>query len=103
MKKISRSKNSVATQRTRIDALDKKIIALIAQRLKIACKIAQEKKRLNLTIRQPERMASLLAERKKMALTHTLNPAFILKVYKIILDESMKIQKRQLAKKHEHF
>ncbi len=81
--------------RQKIDATDKKLIALLAERAGLSVKLGKIKKREGLPVQDKKREADMLAEIEKTAKKHGLNPLFVKKLYAEILKESRKIQSNE--------
>ena len=78
--------------RDKIDAIDKKLIAILAKRMGFVVDLGKIKKQKDLPIRDKKREAEMLANIEKTAKKHGLNPLFIKKLYNEILKESRKNQ-----------
>jgi len=81
--------------RNKIDAIDKKLIALLAERMGFVVELGKIKKRDGLPVRDKKREAEMLTEIEKTAKKHGLNPLFAKKLYIEILKESRKIQSNE--------
>lgn len=79
----------IAVYRHKIDALDKKIAKLLAERFETSRKIGVYKKNNNLPIADAEREKAIVADVKKSAGAYGENVA---DVYRTILFDSRKIQ-----------
>ncbi len=80
-------------QRKKIDVIDEKIIKLIAERVKIAKKIGEYKKNHQLPILDKKRFQSLLEKNIIIGKKFGLDEIFIKKLYHLIHDLSLKIEK----------
>lgn len=78
--------------RSEIDQIDAQIIDLFSDRMKIVEKIGHYKKQKNVTIFQSKRWDEILLTRSSWASHNELSPEFIQKIYRLIHDESLKIQ-----------
>ncbi len=74
--------------RTRIDAIDEKIVRLISERLGICSEVAHFKSENDIPMMQPERVQEVLVKRKRLADEFALNPALIENIYKLIVEEA---------------
>jgi len=90
------SKNYLFNFRDEINKIDKKIIQLLSKRQLIAITIAKEKISTAQPIRDIEREKNLLKIVLKLAKTYNLNINFINKIFKLIIDNSVSIQKTVL-------
>lgn len=79
--------------RRQINITDKKIIALIGERLRIAKKIGQLKKTNGLPITNRKREAEVIAIAFKNGKPFCLKETFVTKLFKLIISESKKVQK----------
>lgn len=78
--------------RHEIDEIDEKIIQSFAERMKIVEEIGEYKRDKNVAIFQAERWAQILNSRGNWANENQLNIDFIEKIYRLIHDESLRIQ-----------
>lgn len=76
--------------RHKIDSIDRRIVELLAQRLKCAENIGAAKKQQGLPINDQKREEAIISRLSRQS---DLNPDFIEKLYKIIFQESKKRQK----------
>ncbi len=81
--------------REQIDRLDEQLLRLIARRLALAGKVAEEKRANRLPFKQPEREAQLIAERRRLAAKLGLEEGFAEKIFLAIIDESLRIEEEQ--------
>ena len=84
--------------REKIDHVDKILIQALADRMNVAEKIGVLKKKEGLPIVQPSRWHTLMAERLALATRFDLDLALIDKIFRLIHQESIKIQ-MELGKK----
>lgn len=94
MKKKSRYKEKLSKKRRRIDSIDKKLLDVISLRLKIVRQICEIKKQLGMDVYQPKRISDLLKKRRSLAKKHNIDGDFAEALYKVIIEESMRIQKK---------
>ena len=81
--------------RNKIDAIDKKLIALLAKRKDLVVKLGEIKKQKNIPVQDDKREAEMLLERAKLAKKHGLNPLLIKRLYTEIINESKRIQSHE--------
>jgi chorismate mutase len=79
--------------REEIDIIDTKIISLIVRRLQIAKNIGVLKNREGLLIRNPYRENQKISNVVKSAASLGLSKQFIKYLFKLIIKESIKVQK----------
>lgn len=84
--------------RDEINDIDASLIRLLANRMAVSKKIANEKKARNVAILQPERWNELLKKRILKGEDIGLNANFMEKIYKAIHQESIKIQEDVISK-----
>ncbi|MDJ0838632.1 MAG: chorismate mutase [Acidobacteriota bacterium] len=78
--------------RTRIDALDTRIVALLAERLDICREVAIYKSREGIPMMQPDRIRQIKERFAAQAERHNLNPAFLDQLYDVIIGESCRLE-----------
>ena len=78
--------------RKEIDKVDNDIILLIKKRLDLVPDIREYKRIANLPIRQNKREMELIEKNKKHATSLGLNEVAIEKIFRILIDESIKKQ-----------
>jgi len=89
------SKNlGIKEHQEQIDEIDNQILKLLKERFEISKKIGEYKKQNSLSIKNEKREKQLLERNKNKAKRHNLKPGFIKKIFKIILKESEKNQKK---------
>lgn len=79
----------LATLRDRIEAVDRQIIALIAERLKIVEQVAEAKLAAASPFRDREREENLLGRLRALAVEAGLDPHEIERMYRVIMDLSV--------------
>lgn len=79
--------------RQEIDRLDEKILALLERRFALAISTVESKRRLRDRKRE---MAIIARLGNKFACSHYLTLAFIKKIYGLIFNQSLALEKRQL-------
>jgi len=79
--------------RKEIDALDEQLFRILEKRMQLVLKVAKHKKENNILLKQPEREKQLIEHKKQLAKKLGLNPAFVEKLWRAIIDESLEIEK----------
>ncbi|WP_343154080.1 chorismate mutase [Buchnera aphidicola (Aphis aurantii)] len=92
------SENDLVDLRNEINNIDKKIVKLLAQRKKLVYKIAQSKIQNNQPIRDIDREKNLLSNLTNLGKKKNLNPDYITCLFKLIIKESIRTQKKLLEK-----
>jgi len=85
--------------REKINHADRDLLEALATRMKIVDQIGEYKKENNVTVFQLERWKEIMATRPEWAEALGLSPKFIEELYKIIHDESIRIQTAITSKK----
>lgn len=80
--------------RNEIDKYDDKILDIFENRMKIAEKIGEYKKKNNITILQSSRWDELLHKRIETAAKKGLSEEFVIKVFRAVHQESINVQTR---------
>lgn len=78
--------------RDKIDATDKGIVSLIAERHSYAEMIGMYKKQNNMPLFQPEREAMLISSVRTQAKDLNIDPDAIEKIFRVIMDDSKRVQ-----------
>ena len=86
--------HNIEDLRQRIDAIDKEIIQMLGNRMKVAEKIGEYKKQNNIAILQPDRWNEIIEKAMTLASPHNLSEEFISKVLKAVHQESINHQER---------
>ncbi|MCB0687483.1 MAG: bifunctional 3-deoxy-7-phosphoheptulonate synthase/chorismate mutase type II [Saprospiraceae bacterium] len=86
--------HNIEDLRLRIDAIDKEIIQMLGNRMKVAEKIGQYKKQNNIAVLQPDRWNEIIDKAMTLAAPLNLSEEFISKVLKAIHQESINHQER---------
>ena len=83
-------------QKTRkeLDKIDNQIVRLISKRMNLVKKLAKYKKKNKIKIYHPEREKEIIKEKTKLAKKLKLSPKFIEDLFKNIIKESKRIQKK---------
>ena len=79
--------------RTEINKIDKSILDILEQRIQVSKKIGLLKKERDLKIYDSERETILINDLINLGLKKDLDKDYIKDIFKIILDESKRIQK----------
>jgi len=79
--------------RKQIDQIDEKIVLAIARRLELVIKIGEYKKGKNIPVYCPQREEELIKEKRRLAEQLKLNPKFIDKLFRMLINESHLIQR----------
>jgi monofunctional chorismate mutase len=79
--------NELDNVRKKIDSIDKNILALVEERFELVNEVARIKKSKGLPIRDLKREEEVI--KSKLGLTE-LSEEFVAKLYRLILDESIK-------------
>ncbi len=93
--------NQLEALREKIDHLDQELIDLLSTRTKLTEQIGEYKKENNVTVFQLERWNEIMSTRPEWASLVHLSPDFIRELYKIIHDESIRIQTEIMNKTSE--
>ncbi len=79
--------------RAKIDAIDLQLITLLAKRAELVKKVGEVKKENNINTKDTLREGSILQALEEKSKTLNLSFKFVKKVWKIIFEESIKIEK----------
>lgn len=82
-----------------IDAIDAKIVSLLAERQRVVHQVVALKKTHNLEIYHPAREADLISKRRNQASQIGLDPDFIEEIYRSVVRRSRVTQSRTMALK----
>jgi len=82
------------TLRKKINAVDAKIIRLLAARQALTLAVGAYKKKHNLPIRHPDREAEILKKSRAMALESGLSILLVRNIFKEIFKVSKRIQRK---------
>ncbi|OQA00140.1 MAG: T-protein [Bacteroidetes bacterium ADurb.Bin408] len=85
--------------RNEIDGIDAELLNLLQKRLKVVEKIGHHKKKHNIAVYQVKRWNSIIRERTKLAKDLKLDDTFILKILRLVHDESIAVQHKIMNKK----
>jgi chorismate mutase len=84
--------------RDQIDAIDRNIVELLAQRLRLVMRVGEYKRANNLAIYDAERERDLLA-RVANAAPSPLEPAMAQRIFQCVIQESRDLEKRHVERK----
>ena len=84
--------------RDQIDAIDRSILELLAQRLRLVMRVGEYKRANNLAIYDAERERDLLARVANAAPT-PLEPAMAQRIFQCVIQESRDLAKRHVERK----
>ncbi len=82
--------------RKKIDAIDTRILSLLARRRDEVAKVVSLKKTYQMPVFHPAREAELISNVRDLAMQFRLEPDFIEELYRIILQNSRTGQTRQV-------
>jgi chorismate mutase len=91
--------DELAEIRSVMDSLDAEIIDIIGKRMQYAEKLGVLKQENNITIYQPERWREIVQSRTIWGGNNKLNNVFILKLFELIHEKSIKTQREIIEKK----
>lgn len=78
--------------RTKIDVLDRKLLAILRERMLISVKVGELKKKFNKPVLQPDRLETLLQKFKATGSALGLKKEFTAQIFNAIHEESVNIQ-----------
>jgi len=84
--------------RRRIDEIDEQIVRLLGERTRLALRIGREKRSRDLPLRSRERELEVLARVVQAGNYSPLSTEAILKIYRVILDETHKLQRKDAGR-----
>lgn len=90
--------NQLESLRDKIDHIDQEMIELLSGRMNLIEKIGDYKKENQVTVFQLERWHEIMNTRPEWARRANLSPEFIRELYKIIHDESIRVQTEMMNK-----
>lgn len=80
--------------RNNIDKIDNKLVLLLSERMKIVRRIAVYKSKNKIPILDKKREQKVLSEKKKLAKKYKLDENYIRSIFKLIMKQSKKEQKK---------
>ncbi len=81
--------------RKKIDTYDKKILRILGMRILLSQEIGRVKETRGIPIEDEKREKEILENGEKQAKMLKLDPEFVRKVYKLLLEESKRKQKKR--------
>ena len=87
--------------RHEIDALDRQLLELLAQRFQIADRVAAVKSAKNIPARIPERITEVIVSREEWGLNLGLPPAAAGKIWSVIVEETCRAEEALFSKASE--
>ncbi len=95
---MSIEKESLETYRCEIDAIDQKIVDLLAERQKVVKKVVSYKKAKGLPVYHPAREEDLISEKREQGSKKNLSPDFIEELFRSIIRQSRVRQASHMSK-----
>lgn len=87
--------------RGRLDALDRELVRVIAERLAVCREVAEVKAERGATVIQPARVAEVVTSRRALAVEQDVDPEFAEALFRVILAETHRIEAAG-HRRHEH-
>lgn len=81
-----------------LDSMDAEIVDILGKRMEVVKKLAQIKEKYNMPIFQQDRWCEIVASRNEWGQANDLSPEFILQLFQLIHDKSIKTQFDSLKK-----
>jgi len=88
--------NSIADIRKEFEEIDKQVLSLIARRMQLSKNIAGLKRDSGIGVIQPDIWHQQMWQRKSESLQLGVNEAFVVKLFSLIHDESVRLQREAL-------
>ena len=85
--------NDLESMRRELDQVDDDIVALLGARFAVIKRIGELKARDNVSIVIPERIEAVKQRAAQKGLAYDLNPAFVDKLFQLIIDEAVAKEK----------
>lgn len=85
--------------RQMVDSLDAELVDIISRRMQLMKKLGGIKAENNISVFQPERWREIIENRTKQGIPLALNEEFILKLFEVLHDKSIKVQLNVLKEK----
>jgi len=82
--------------RQRIDALDDRIVDLIAERARIAREVAACKRRHGISVRLPDRIRAVMERCAAAGAARGIDPNYARQLWSVIIEETCRIEERWL-------
>lgn len=90
------STDNLAQLRRKIDLIDNELISLLAKRMRLSREIGVYKKEHNMPVLQAKRYDEILQKRGEQAVELGINPEFVKAVLRIIHEESVQVQMKDI-------
>lgn len=90
------SANTIAEIRKEFEEIDRQVLGLIGRRMQLSQKIAGLKQQAGIGIIQADIWHQQMRERKKEGHAIGVDEAFVVKLYSLIHDESVRVQRQAL-------
>jgi chorismate mutase len=84
--------------REQIDEVDRRILELVAERVRIVLRVGDIKRELDLAVYDPERERRLLAKLTELA-PEPLDATTVRRVFERLIDESRRLEQRHVSGK----
>lgn len=84
--------HDLASLRQRIDELDRRLIATLAERIEVCHDVARLKEHSDTPIIQPERVRDVIASRRQRAIDAGIDPDFAEDIMRVVLAETHRIE-----------
>lgn len=82
----------IEKERTKIDQIDKEVVDLLSERMKVAMNIGAIKKENKIEVTQPSRWNTVKDALRKRAIEKGVDPEMIVKMYEMFYQESVRKQ-----------
>lgn len=89
---------SLSTFRKKLDKLDRQLLEILAERLKVSMEAASYKMKVGMSVRDASREKLLLASREKIAEEMGLSPKFVHSLFSDLMAESRRLQREKVQK-----
>lgn len=86
-----------------LDVLDRSIRYILAKRMSIISLVAEYKIENNLPVRQPQREKEMFEEMRKFSDEVGLNPELIVNIYKLIIEDAVRMEHDMMNEKAKKF
>ncbi len=83
--------------RSEIDDIDAQIVALLGRRIGVCRRVAAHKRQNGIEMMQPERVREVGERVERLAEEHGLDPAFVRRLYDLIIDAACRIEDAIIA------
>jgi 4-amino-4-deoxychorismate mutase len=89
--------NDLERLRAQLDALDQVLLGALRDRIRCCISIAEVKRASGVPMMQPERIALVQQRAERYAAEHGIDPAFLRRLYELIIDETCRVENRVIA------